>query len=209
MWCCSEGKPFLFAVCPWLVCDTQEVKSWHDYYDYCDDNDELVEWYEGYKGRKTQKAKIEEELMPIAWNTSRWCDWCVPEDEKREREKNYGCRALDHDILFCVRRQDTKFFWPKITANKHSPSPSSSCSSSLLNVSNDASSKSEEFRLKDIEVFVDSREQNWFKKAHLGTFLGIEDIRTSLNGLEKCAMPARNTVKAAVDNPYPWSGSRD
>ena len=82
-------------------------------------------------------------------------------------------------------------------------------SSSLLNVSNDASSKSGEFRLKDIEVFIDSREQNWFKKAHVGTFLGIQDIRTSLNGLEKFAMPARNTIKAAVDNPYPWSGSRD
>ena len=69
-----------------MVCDTQEVKSWHDYYDYCDNNDELVEWYAGYKGRKTQRANIDEDLMPIAWNTSRWCDWCVPEDEKRERK---------------------------------------------------------------------------------------------------------------------------
>ena len=37
-------------------------------------------------------------------------------------------------------------------------------SSSLLGVSNDASSKSEEFSLKDIEAFVD---QNWFKRAHV------------------------------------------
>ena len=67
--------------------------------------------------------------------------------------------------------------------------------SSLLNVSNDASRKPEEFSRKDIEVFVDSEEQNWFKQAHVGKFLGIEDIwtslnsdiiRISLNGLEKC-----------------------
>ena len=50
--------------------------------------------------------------------------------------------------------------------------------SSLLNVSN-ASSKSEEFSLKDIEVFVDSGEQNWFKRVHVGKFLGIVNIRRS------------------------------
>ena len=55
----------------------------------------------------------------------------------------------------------------------------------LLNVS-DTNSKSEEFSLKDIEVFVDSVEQNWFKRAHVGKMLGIEDVRTSLNDLEKC-----------------------
>ena len=56
--------------------------------------------------------------------------------------------------------------------------------SSLLNVSNDASRKPEEFSLKDIKVFVDSEEQNWFKRAHVVKFLVIEDIQTSLNGLE-------------------------
>ena len=55
---------------------------------------------------------------------------------------------------------------------------------SVLNASND-SSKSEEFSLKDIEIFVDSEEQNWFKRAHEVKFLGLEDIRTSLNGLKK------------------------
>ena len=35
--------------------------------------------------------------------------------------------------------------------------------SSLLN----ASSKPEEFSLKDIEVLVDNKEQNWFKRAHI------------------------------------------
>ena len=66
--------------------------------------------------------------------------------------------------------------------------------SSLLNVSNDGSGKSEEFSLKDIEVFVDSDEQKWFKQAQVGKFLGIEDIRTSLNGREKCGILTRQEL---------------
>ena len=72
-------------------------------------------------------------------------------------------------------------------------------SSDLLNVSNDASRKPEEFCPKDIEVFVDSEEQNWFKRPHAGKFLGIEDIRTSLNGLEKCEMLARKDIQPKVN----------
>ena len=56
--------------------------------------------------------------------------------------------------------------------------------SSVLNVSND-SSKPQEFSIKDIVMFVNSEEQNWFKRIHVGKFLGLEDIRTSLNGLKK------------------------
>ena len=48
----------------------------------------------------------------------------------------------------------------------------------LLNVSND-SSKPEEFNIKDIEVLVDNKKQNWFKRAHAGKFLGIVNIRRS------------------------------
>ena len=48
----------------------------------------------------------------------------------------------------------------------------------LLNVSND-SSKPEEFSIKDIEVLVDNKEQNWFKRAHVGKFLGIVNIHRS------------------------------
>ena len=65
--------------------------------------------------------------------------------------------------------------------------------SSVLNVSN-ANSKSEEFSLKDIEVLVDSDKQNWFKRAHVGKFLGIENIPTSLNDLEKCEMLTRQEL---------------
>ena len=40
------------------------------------------------------------------------------------------------------------------------------------------------FKWMNIEVFVDNEEQNWFKRNHVDKLLGIEDIRTSLNGLE-------------------------
>ena len=53
--------------------------------------------------------------------------------------------------------------------------------SSLFNISN-GSSKSEEFNLKDIEVLVESEEQNWFKRAHVGKFLGLKHIDTSVGG---------------------------
>ena len=41
----------------------------------------------GYKKWKAQKAKIKEELMPIAWHPLRWWDWCIPGDDKKETEK--------------------------------------------------------------------------------------------------------------------------
>ena len=65
--------------------------------------------------------------------------------------------------------------------------------SSVLNVSND-SSKPQEFSIKDIVMFANSEEQNWFKRIHVGKFLGLEDIRTSLNGLEKCEMLSRQEL---------------
>ena len=56
--------------------------------------------------------------------------------------------------------------------------------SSLLSVSN-GSSKPQEFNLNDIEVFVDSEEQNWFKRAHIGQYLGITCIITSTSKLSE------------------------
>ena len=50
--------------------------------------------------------------------------------------------------------------------------------SSVLNVSK-GSGKPEEFSHKSIEVLVGNREQNWFKRAHIGQFLGIARIITS------------------------------
>ena len=56
-------------------------------------------------------------------------------------------------------------------------------SSSLLNIYNDASSKSEEFSINDIEILVESKEQNWFKGAHVGKFLGLVHIHRSMTKL--------------------------
>ena len=42
-----------------------------------------------------------------------------------------------------------------------------------------SSSKPEEFNFKDIEVLIDSEEHNWFKRAHVGKFLGLACIITS------------------------------
>ena len=74
--------------------------------------------------------------------------------------------------------------------------------SSLLNVC--VSSESEEFSLKYIEVFVDSRDQNWFKRVHVGKFLGIENIRTSVNDLEKCEMLTRQELVPTRRSTSPW-----
>ena len=27
---------------------------------------------------------ISKELMPVAWHPTRWWDWCIPEDQKKE-----------------------------------------------------------------------------------------------------------------------------
>ena len=68
---------------------------WYD--DYSDDDgghwhgddnqDKFFEWYNGYQKRKAQKAKVKEELLPIAWDPSRWWDWSMSEDKKKETEK--------------------------------------------------------------------------------------------------------------------------
>ena len=67
-----------------------------------------------------------------------------------------------------------KFFDPKKITNK--------MSSSLLNVFN-GSSKSEESNLKDTEVLVNDEGQHWFKRTHVGKFLGISYIATSTTNL--------------------------
>ena len=61
---------------------------WYDDSEYCDDDDEdnFFKWYDSYKKCKTQKASIKEELMPITWHPSRYWDWCMSEDEKKETE---------------------------------------------------------------------------------------------------------------------------
>ena len=68
----------------WFVTQ-QQIKLQNDNAYYCN-NDKLTEWYDGYKKQKAQKALIKDKLMPITWYPSRWWNWCVPEDEKKETE---------------------------------------------------------------------------------------------------------------------------
>ena len=49
--------------------------------------EDIIKWHEGYKKREAQKAQIKEE---IAWHPSRSWDGYVPEDKKKETEKNCG-----------------------------------------------------------------------------------------------------------------------
>ena len=69
----------------WLMTQ-QRIKIWRDDDKYYNDH-ELIKWYKGYQKRKAQKASIKEELMPITWHPSRYWDWCMIEDEKKETEK--------------------------------------------------------------------------------------------------------------------------
>ena len=69
----------------WFVTQEQ-LKIWYDD-DYWDKSAFIIQWYDDYKKRKAQKAKIKEELLPIAWHPSRYWDWCISEDEKKETEK--------------------------------------------------------------------------------------------------------------------------
>ena len=65
----------------WFVTQ-QQIDVWYDD-DYCYHDDEVVEWYNAYQKRKAQKAKIKEELSPIAWHPDRVMDWCMLGEEKR------------------------------------------------------------------------------------------------------------------------------
>ena len=80
--------------------------------------------------------------------------------------------------------------------------------SSVLNLYN-CSRKPEEFSLKNIEVLVDSKEQNWFKKAHMGKFLGLSQTEKSLVGLDKCEIRARNEFESTHTTTTGWSGPKD
>ena len=61
------GRPFSLQYVPDYFVTQQLRKLWDDDDDYCND-DEIIKWYDGYQKRKAQKAKIKEELLPIAWH---------------------------------------------------------------------------------------------------------------------------------------------
>ena len=82
----------LLEVVYWVVkgrtLSGEKIKTYY-YDDYFVDDDGVIEWHDGedHPKQKAQKAQIKKELMPIAWHPSRYWDWCMSEDEKRETEK--------------------------------------------------------------------------------------------------------------------------
>ena len=78
--------PYSLRFVPDWFLTQQQLKIWHDD-DYWYHDDEIIESYNDYQKRKAQQAKIEEELLPIAWHPDRMMDWCMSEDEKK-RQKN-------------------------------------------------------------------------------------------------------------------------
>ena len=76
-----------------MVCETTAYRAMGDnhynggHWQDDEDEDNFFKWCYGYRKRKEQKARIKEDLMPIAWHPSRYWDWCLSEDEKREKEK--------------------------------------------------------------------------------------------------------------------------
>ena len=73
-----------WSVPDWFVTQ-QRIKNIRDNInDWC--YNKFIEWYDGYKKRKAQKAQTKKDLIPIAWHPSRWWDWFVAKDEKKETE---------------------------------------------------------------------------------------------------------------------------
>ena len=61
-----EKDPLSLQFFPdWFV-RPQQVNLWYDDYFYDNGYDEVLGWHKGYQKRKAQKAKIKEELLPIA-----------------------------------------------------------------------------------------------------------------------------------------------
>ena len=110
-----ELDPFSLQYVPKWWVSQLHIELWNSDDYYCND-DEVTEWYKGYKKQKAQKASIKKELLPIAWHPSSYWDWCVPEDEKRDRNI-VGINMK----LFCVLRLDTKIFY----VHKFEPHPRS------------------------------------------------------------------------------------
>ena len=47
----------------------------------------MIKWYNGYKKRRAQKASIKEGILPMTWHRSRYWDWSMSDDEKRDIEQ--------------------------------------------------------------------------------------------------------------------------
>ena len=66
-----------------------------------------------------------------------------------------------------------------------------------LNVFND---------VKVVEVLIDCDNQPWFKRVHVGKFLGLDDIRTSVRNLEGDEFCTRKQLGARHNTPGNFKG---
>ena len=62
--------------------------------------------------------------------------------------------------------------------------------------------------IEDIEVLIDCDNKPWFKRAHVGAFLGLEDIRTSVRNLEGDEFCTREQLGGRHSMPG-WSGPKE
>ena len=44
----------------------------------------LLAWHIKFRKWKELKKELSEELIPVAWHTDRWWDWCMSENGKKE-----------------------------------------------------------------------------------------------------------------------------
>ena len=73
--CDKAARDYLFSlqfVPDWFVTQ-QQIDIWYDD-DYVQNDNGMIKQYEDYQKRKVQKAKIKDELMPIAWHPG-WIGW--------------------------------------------------------------------------------------------------------------------------------------
>ena len=86
-------------------------EAFHCYDDYWVNDNGVIKWHnkESHQKRKAQKPQIKKELMHIAWHPSRWWDWCMSEDEKRETEK-----IMDINMYFFVSDDQIQKIDPRL-----------------------------------------------------------------------------------------------
>ena len=41
-------------------------------------------WHNRFKQKKACEKEISEQLMSVAWHPTKWWDWCISKDEKKE-----------------------------------------------------------------------------------------------------------------------------
>ena len=64
------------------------------------------------------------------------------------------------------------------------------------------------FNSVPIEVLCDEKNQPWFKRAHVGSYLELAHINTSLKGLDSSEIRFRSQFKPTYRNTVGWSGPK-